>query len=210
MVYSRRTEWLGWACHAFAPEFLYAPVAQGIEHRIPNPGAAGSIPAWSTNNFNGLRLLVLAHFSFGDIVLEKLPSQTGSILSRFFYFGPGVRPLFCRLALDLEPAPGLQFSVEYARKRGSSAIGHSLRRSARGETPGLACGLPPRKAAPAIPAITMTTRLSCRRATWVSRDASFMFFFPLSGSQALCHRLPVYETGGLWYSEVSISKRGRL
>ena len=26
----------------------YAPVAQGIEHRIPNPGAAGSIPARRT------------------------------------------------------------------------------------------------------------------------------------------------------------------
>ena len=25
-----------------------APVAQGIEHRIPNPGAAGSIPAGGT------------------------------------------------------------------------------------------------------------------------------------------------------------------
>ena len=34
--------------------FLYAPVAQGIEHRIPNPGAAGSIPAWSTNKNKGL------------------------------------------------------------------------------------------------------------------------------------------------------------
>ena len=27
---------------------LLAPVAQGIEHRIPNPGAAGSIPARCT------------------------------------------------------------------------------------------------------------------------------------------------------------------
>ena len=40
-----------------------APVAQGIEHRIPNPGAAGSIPAWSTNKIKGL------HCSPGGAVL---------------------------------------------------------------------------------------------------------------------------------------------
>ncbi len=141
--------------------FLYAPVAQGIEHRIPNPGAAGSIPAWSTNNFNGVTGFAVAPFS-----LDFCPHSTW----------------LCCLAFDLEPASGLQLSVEYARKRGSAAIARAGRHGAM--TPGPACDLPPRKAAPAIPEITMTTRLSCRRAAWVSRDAPFMFFssFRFSGT----------------------------
>ncbi len=32
-----------------------ALVAQGIEHGIPNPGAAGSIPAGGTSKIKGLR-----------------------------------------------------------------------------------------------------------------------------------------------------------
>jgi hypothetical protein len=35
-----------------------APVAQWIEHRIPNPGAAGPIPAGGTNKNKGLTKMI--------------------------------------------------------------------------------------------------------------------------------------------------------
>ena len=37
----------------------YAPVAQWIEHRIPNPGAAGSIPAGGTSILEGFDTQIL-------------------------------------------------------------------------------------------------------------------------------------------------------
>ena len=36
---------------------VFAPVAQWIEHWIPNPCVAGSIPAGGTNDFKGLWFL---------------------------------------------------------------------------------------------------------------------------------------------------------
>ena len=39
-------------------KIIKAPVAQGIEHRIPNPCAAGSNPAGGTNKNNGLHRLM--------------------------------------------------------------------------------------------------------------------------------------------------------
>lgn len=39
-----------------------APVAQWIEHRIPNPGAAGPIPAGGTSNIKGLQVVACNPF----------------------------------------------------------------------------------------------------------------------------------------------------
>ncbi len=50
----------------------YAPVAQWIEHRIPNPGAAGSIPAGGTSNVQKISRLSL-NWNFG--ILEYSPSK---------------------------------------------------------------------------------------------------------------------------------------
>jgi hypothetical protein len=41
--------------------FLYAPVAQWIEHWIPNPCAAGPIPAGGTTNHSVLQRLSLQY-----------------------------------------------------------------------------------------------------------------------------------------------------
>ena len=43
---------------------VVAPVAQWIEHRIPNPGAVGPIPTGGTNKINGLCRFGVTHFVF--------------------------------------------------------------------------------------------------------------------------------------------------